>query len=78
MEQALLFMGGMVAVPVGTNDICNHIEHEVDALVVVIRPHTLYGVGQWYRQFTQFNDKEVHAYLELAETEQKKKMESQG
>lgn len=62
----------VAAVPVGAEETCHLIEREADTLVTIIRPRTLYGVGQWYRQFDQLSDKEVHAYLELAEAQQVK------
>lgn len=59
----------IVAVPVGVEDVCRHIGQEADKVITVIQPHTLYGVGQWYHNFEQLNDRQVHAYLELAEQE---------
>lgn len=62
----------IVAVPVGAEETCHIIEKEVDALVTLIRPRTLYGVGHWYHSFPQLADKEVHAWLDLAREYQKK------
>lgn len=63
----------VVAVPVGADDTCHIIEREADELVTLVRPRTFHGVGEWYRRFNQLEDREVHAYLELAQAEEEKR-----
>jgi predicted phosphoribosyltransferase len=54
----------IVATPVAAAETCQEFEREVDAVVCVLRPGRLEGVGQWYEDFSQTSDEEVRALLE--------------
>lgn len=53
----------VLAVPVCAPDSAVRLEEEADELVCLLEPPLLYGVGQWYRDFSQVTDKEVVAAL---------------
>lgn len=54
----------VVAVPVAARDTCNELSQEVDVMCVcAIEPEPFYGVGMWYRGFSQTSDSEVQALL---------------
>jgi putative phosphoribosyl transferase len=54
----------VLAVPVCAPDSAERLRAEADELVCLIEPAQLYGVGQWYADFTQVSDAEVLAALE--------------
>jgi predicted phosphoribosyltransferase len=53
----------ILAVPVCAPDSAARLRAEADELVCLIEPEQLYGVGQWYEDFTQVSDSEVLAAL---------------
>ncbi len=53
----------ILAVPVCAPDSAARLRAEADELVSLIEPEQLYGVGQWYADFTQVSDAEVLAAL---------------
>lgn len=52
-----------VAVPVGSASALALLEHDVDRVVCVAVPQPFGAVGNWYRNFTQLEDDDVHAVL---------------
>jgi predicted phosphoribosyltransferase len=50
-------------VPVCAPDSAVRLRAEADELVCLIEPRQLYGVGQWYADFSQVSDAEVLAAL---------------
>ena len=58
----------VLAVPVCAPDSAARLRDEADELVCPLEPHLLYGVGQWYRDFTQVSDAEVVAALKRCRT----------
>jgi putative phosphoribosyl transferase len=57
----------VVAVPVGSRYTCSQFLRLVDVLCVcAITPEPFYGVGAWYRDFSQTTDEEVCRLLEEA------------
>jgi putative phosphoribosyl transferase len=57
----------VVAVPVGSKHTCADFATKVDALCVcAVTPEPFYGVGEWYRDFSQTTDDEVCDLLDLA------------
>ncbi|HUC07550.1 MAG TPA: phosphoribosyltransferase family protein [Solirubrobacterales bacterium] len=57
----------ILAVPVCAPDSAARLRAEADELVCLIEPRQLYGVGQWYADFSQVSDAEVLAALERAD-----------
>jgi putative phosphoribosyl transferase len=53
----------VVAVPVGSPDVCARFEAVADVVVCPLRPSGLGAVGAWYDDFTQTTDAEVRALL---------------
>lgn len=53
----------IIAVPVASPDTCEEFETEVDAVVCAATPQPFYGVGAWYRDFSQTTDDEVRELL---------------
>lgn len=53
----------ILAVPVCAPDSAARLRGEADEVVCLLEPHQLYGVGQWYRDFSQVSDAEVIAAL---------------
>lgn len=53
----------VVAVPVGAPEACEAIRRDADDLVCLQSPEPFEAVGQWYDDFTQTSDAEVHALL---------------
>lgn len=68
--QALRMFGPreiVVAVPIGSRHTCAQFSRLIDGLCVcAITPEPFYGVGAWYRDFTQTTDEEVCHLLEQA------------
>jgi predicted phosphoribosyltransferase len=58
----------VVAVPVGAPSTCAEFESEVDKVVCAVTPEPFWGVGQWYRDFSQTSDEEVRDLLRRAAT----------
>jgi putative phosphoribosyl transferase len=56
----------VVAVPVGARSTCAEFESEVDKVVCAVTPEPFWGVGQWYRDFSQSSDEEVRDLLRRA------------
>lgn len=56
--------GVIVAVPVAARSTCEELSNEVDEIVCAVTPEPFYGVGSWYRDFSQTTDKEVIELLE--------------
>jgi predicted phosphoribosyltransferase len=53
----------ILAVPVCAPDSAARLREEADEVVCLAEPTRLYGVGQWYRDFSQVSDEEVIAAL---------------
>lgn len=56
--------GVIVAVPVAARSTCEELSNEVDEIVCAVTPEPFYGVGSWYRDFSQTTDEEVIELLE--------------
>jgi predicted phosphoribosyltransferase len=53
----------ILAVPVCPPDSAARLRDEADEVVCLLMPPLLYGVGQWYRDFSQVSDREVISAL---------------
>jgi putative phosphoribosyl transferase len=53
----------VVAVPVGSPDACREFADVADEIVCARAPEHFAAVGQWYRDFSQTTDEEVHDLL---------------
>jgi putative phosphoribosyl transferase len=62
----------VVAVPVAAAEACDEYQIGVDEIICVATPEPFLGVGQWYDDFAQTTDEEVHDLLERARTQQAK------
>ncbi|MGC1784968.1 MAG: phosphoribosyltransferase [Acidobacteriaceae bacterium] len=58
----------VVAVPVSAVSPCRDLEKEADAVVCLYTPFNFHAVGQWYRNFSQTTDAEVHDLLNRSAT----------
>jgi len=56
----------VVAVPVAPPETCAEFENDVDEVVCSATPRPFFGVGAWYRDFSQTTDAEVKALLQRA------------
>lgn len=56
----------ILAVPVASSSAQVDFEGEVDELVAVKMPESLWAIGAWYEDFSQLTDAEVSAWLEAA------------
>jgi predicted phosphoribosyltransferase len=56
----------VLAVPVCPPDSLARLRDEADEIVCLVAPSQLYGVSQWYRDFSQVGDREVIAALGTA------------
>ena len=56
----------VVAVPVAPSDADEQIKRVADEFVCVDKPELFFGVGQFYENFSQTEDSDVHALLERA------------
>jgi putative phosphoribosyl transferase len=56
----------VVGTPVAPPNTVSRLQHEVNELVCVEMPHSFYGVGQFYTNFSQVSDEEVNELLERA------------
>lgn len=53
----------IVAVPVASANAVTKLSKEVDEVIAVLIPEPFYGVGSFYKDFTQVSDEEVIEYL---------------
>jgi predicted phosphoribosyltransferase len=56
----------VVAVPVGSPDVCETMRDEADEVICATMPQPLIGVGRWYGDFSQTSDDEVRTLLAKA------------
>jgi putative phosphoribosyl transferase len=56
----------VVGTPIAPPNTVSRLQHEVNELVCVEMPHSFYGVGQFYANFSQVSDEEVNELLERA------------
>src|SRR6266704_3079584 len=56
----------VVAAPVGAPETCRELENEVDEIVCAMAPEYFQAVGQYYEDFSQTSDEEVHELLARA------------
>lgn len=63
----------VVGVPVSAPQTCDEYRIGVDEIICVVTPEPFLGVGQWYDDFSQTTDEEVHDLLERARDEQAQK-----
>lgn len=56
----------VIAVPVAAESSCIEMRAEADAVICAMTPEPFYGVGQFYRRFTQTSDDEVRELLQRA------------
>ncbi len=54
----------VVAVPVAARSTCEELGKEADHAVCLYTPFDFYAVGQWYQNFSQTTDQEVHTLLD--------------
>ena len=59
----------VAAAPVGAEDTCRSLAAEADEVVCAATPRPFRAVGQWYADFPQSDDEEVHALLAEARRE---------
>jgi putative phosphoribosyl transferase len=57
----------VLAVPVCAADAVSRLREEADEVVCLSAPRLLYGIGQWYEDFSQVSDRQVLAALALAQ-----------
>lgn len=55
--------GLLAAVPVGAPSSCQALSEDVDEVICLEQPAAFFGVGQWYRDFSQTTDDEVRRLL---------------
>jgi predicted phosphoribosyltransferase len=56
----------VIAVPVAAGSTCEELRAHADEVVCVAMPQPFRSVGEWYRDFAQTTDQEVHDLLERA------------
>ncbi len=56
----------IIAVPVAAASTCAEFQSEVDQVVCGVTPEPFWAVGQWYKNFSQTTDEEVHHLLDQA------------
>jgi putative phosphoribosyl transferase len=56
----------IVAVPVAAPSTCDKLREMVEDFICLETPERFVGVGQWYKDFRQIGDEEVHQLLEEA------------
>ena len=54
----------VVAVPAGAAKTCQALREEADEVICLIETDHFFAVGQWYRDFNQLTDEEVHRLLQ--------------
>jgi predicted phosphoribosyltransferase len=57
----------VVAVPVGSEQVCNEFRYEMDEIVCGYTPEPFYAISLWYEDFSQTTDDEVSELLLRAE-----------
>lgn len=57
----------VVAVPVGSPDVCAEIGRRVDEMICEAMPEPFWAVGQWYEDFSPTTDEEVRELLARAD-----------
>jgi len=57
----------VVAVPVASPKTCMEVKREADETICVLTPEEFCAVGEWYEDFSQTSDEEVHDLLARAE-----------
>ena len=60
----------VVAVPVSAPQTCDEYRMGVDEIICAVTPKQFYGVGRWYRDFSQTTDEEVRELLERSRSQQ--------
>lgn len=60
----------VVAVPVSAPQTCDEYKMGVDEIICAATPERFYGVGRWYRDFSQTTDEEVRELLESSRSQQ--------
>ncbi len=60
----------VLAVPVAPRSTCDRLSSEVDELICLDMPEPFFGVGQFYRDFSQVSDEEVTRLLDRASQQQ--------
>jgi predicted phosphoribosyltransferase len=60
----------VVAVPVSAPQTCDEYRMGVDEIICGATPERFYGVGRWYRDFSQTTDEEVSELLERSRSQQ--------
>ncbi|MBD2299117.1 phosphoribosyltransferase [Nostoc sp. FACHB-87] len=53
----------IVAVPIAAPTTCQQLQAEVDEIVCLVMPESLYAIGLWYEDFSQTTDVEVQHLL---------------
>jgi putative phosphoribosyl transferase len=59
----------IVAVPTAAPETCAAFEGDVDEVICAVTPRPFFGVGAWYRDFTQTSDEEVRSLLRETKAE---------
>lgn len=54
----------IAAIPVGARSTCEELKPLADEVICLQTPEPLYGVGQWYQDFSQTSDTEVQQILQ--------------
>jgi predicted phosphoribosyltransferase len=53
----------IVATPTIARSTYEYLQKQADEVIAVIVPEEFYGVGQWFEDFSQTSDEEVHQFL---------------
>jgi predicted phosphoribosyltransferase len=53
----------VVATPTVARSTYDYLRENADEVVAVLVPEEFYGVGQWYEDFSQTSDEEVHRLI---------------
>src|SRR5215207_5776383 len=61
----------VVAVPVSAPETCDEYRMGVDEIICAATPKRFYGVGRWYRDFSQTTDDEVRELLKRSRWQQR-------
>jgi putative phosphoribosyl transferase len=61
----------VVAVPVSAPQTCDEYRMGVDEIICAVTPEPFYGVGRWYRDFSQTTDEEVRELLKRSRSQQR-------
>jgi putative phosphoribosyl transferase len=56
----------VIAVPTAAAETCRDLKAEADDVICAMTPAPFFGVGQWYDDFSQTTDEEVHWLLQEA------------